>query len=144
MENPKIGKPSPPPSLMMKLTDSNSPIFFIMGETEVMKNGNRGRNTNQYKSLSMGKITAAGQAGAIWEDAYSRTGGIFIRDNASLNHNEYAVSRAVSRMKMPPVREYASSLVRSAIHTVWCCKIKATVSSQWDWLGLPCLVQLLT
>ena len=30
---------------------------------------------------------------------------------ASLNHNEYAVSRAVSRMKMPPVREYASSLL---------------------------------
>ena len=57
------------------------------------------------------------------EDAYSRTGGIFIRDTAyslwfnevwpyaSLNHNEYAVSRAVSRMKMPPVREYASSLL---------------------------------
>ena len=54
------------------------------------------------------------------EDAYSRTGGIFIRDTAgdtaysmwfnevwpyaSLNHNEYVVSRAVSRMKMPPVR----------------------------------------
>ena len=29
----------------------------------------------------------------------------------SLNHNEYAVSRAVSQMKMPPVREYASSLI---------------------------------
>ena len=28
---------------------------------------------------------------------------------ASLNHNEYAISRAISRMKMPPVREYASS-----------------------------------
>ena len=69
------------------------------------------------------------------EDAYSRTGGIFIRDTArdtawdtayslwfneiwpyaSLNHNEYAVYRAVSRMKMPPVREYASSLMS---HTV--------------------------
>ena len=61
------------------------------------------------------------------EDAYSRTGSIFIRDTArdtayslrfnevwpyaSLSHNEYAVSRAVSRMKMPPVREYASSLL---------------------------------
>ena len=57
------------------------------------------------------------------EDAYSHTGGIFIRDTAyllwfnevwayaSLNHNEYAVSRAVSLMKMPPVREYASSLM---------------------------------
>ena len=60
------------------------------------------------------------------ENAYSRTGGIFIRDTArhtayslwfnevwpyaSLNHNEYAVSRAVFRMKMPAVREYASSL----------------------------------
>ena len=64
------------------------------------------------------------------EDAYSRTGSIFILDTAywpyaslnhnelwfnevwpyaSLNHNEYAVSR----MKMPPVRvrEYASSLI---------------------------------
>ena len=30
---------------------------------------------------------------------------------ASLNHNEYAVSHAVSRMKMPPVREYESSLI---------------------------------
>ena len=29
----------------------------------------------------------------------------------SLNHNEYAVSPAVSRMKMPPVRDYASSLL---------------------------------
>ena len=28
-----------------------------------------------------------------------------------MNHNEYAVSRAVSRMKMPPVREYASTLL---------------------------------
>ena len=61
------------------------------------------------------------------EDAYSRTGSLFIRDTArdtayslwfnkvwpyaSLNHNEYAISRAVSRMKMPPVREYASSLI---------------------------------
>ena len=31
--------------------------------------------------------------------------------HSSLNHNEYAVSSAVSRMKMPPVREHASSLV---------------------------------
>ena len=30
--------------------------------------------------------------------------------HSSLNHNEYAVSSAVSRMKMPPVREHASSL----------------------------------
>ena len=63
----------------------------------------------------------------ILDDAYSRTGGIFVRDTAqgtayslwfnevwpyaSLNHNEYAVSRAVFSMKMPPVREYASSLL---------------------------------
>ena len=31
--------------------------------------------------------------------------------HSSLNHNEYAVSSAVSRMKMPPVREHASSLL---------------------------------
>ena len=31
--------------------------------------------------------------------------------HSSLNHNEYAVSSAVSRMKMPPVREHASSLI---------------------------------
>ena len=67
----------------------------------------------------------------IREDVYSRTGGIFIRDTAgdtanslsfnevwpyaSLNHNENGVSHAVSRMKMPPVREYASSLVASSM-----------------------------
>ena len=60
----------------------------------------------------------------IREDAYSRTGSIFIQDMAwdmayslwfnevwpyaLLNHNEYAVSC----MKMPPVQEYASSLMR--------------------------------
>ena len=60
------------------------------------------------------------------EDAYSRAGGIVIRDTAgdtayslwfsgvwpyvSLNHNKYAVSRAAYRMKKPPVRDYASSL----------------------------------
>ena len=65
------------------------------------------------------------------EDAYSRTGGIFIQDTArdtayslwfnevwpyaSLNHNEYAVSRAVCRMKIPPVREYASSLLSTYV-----------------------------
>ena len=53
------------------------------------------------------------------EDADSRTGGIFIRDTTrhtaySLWFNEvwpyasYSVSCAVSRMKMPPIREYAS------------------------------------
>ena len=68
------------------------------------------------------------------EDAYSRTGSIFIRDTArdtayslwfnevwpyaSLNHNEYAVSRAVSRMKMPPVREYASSLISFILYVL--------------------------
>ena len=73
----------------------------------------------------------------IREDAYSRTGGIFIRDTAgdtayllwfnevwpyaSLNHNEYAVSPAVSRMKMLPVREYASSLLSTK--DVWCRKL---------------------
>ena len=31
--------------------------------------------------------------------------------HSSLNHNEHAVWHAVSRMKMPPVREYASSLL---------------------------------
>ena len=67
------------------------------------------------------------------DDAYSHTGGIFIPDTArdtayslwfneayghtSLNHNEYAISHAVSRMKKPPVREYASSLVRYTLHT---------------------------
>ena len=65
----------------------------------------------------------------IREDAYSRSGGIFIRDTAldtayslwfnevwpyaSLDHNEYAVFRAVPRMKMPPVQEYASSLCQT-------------------------------
>ena len=69
----------------------------------------------------------------IREDAYSCTAGISIRDTArdtayslwchevwpfaSLNHNEYAVSRAVSRMKMPSVRDYASSLISKRIRT---------------------------
>ena len=67
----------------------------------------------------------------IREDVYSRMGGIFIRNTARdtayslwfnevepyapLNHNEYAVSRAVSRMKMLPVREYASSLISETL-----------------------------
>ena len=61
------------------------------------------------------------------EDAYPCTGSIFIRDMAhslwfnevwpyaSLNHNEYAVSR----MKMPPVREYASSLMLPKVSLMW-------------------------
>ena len=38
--------------------------------------------------------------------------------HSSLNHNEYAVSSAVFRMKMPPVREYASS-------TMWAQNVKS-------------------
>ena len=34
-----------------------------------------------------------------------------------MNHNEYAVSPAVSRMEMPPVREYASSLLNVSLQT---------------------------
>ena len=56
----------------------------------------------------------------IWEDADSRTGGIFIRDTAyfhcySMNcdsqFSESQRKHAVSRMNMPPVRESASSLM---------------------------------
>ena len=60
--------------------------------------------------------------------------------HSSMNHNEHAVSSAVSRMKMPPVLEHASSLVRQSPYltqtTSW--PIQSNVMCQADFdLVLP-------
>ena len=96
---------------------------------------------------------AYSRTGGDREDAYCHTGGIFIRDTArdtayslwfnevwpyaSLNHNEYAVSR----VKMPPVREYASSLfsygIRQGIRHNHCNSMKYDLMLHWITMNMP-------
>ena len=61
--------------------------------------------------------------------------------HSSLNHNEYAVSSAVSRMKMPPVREHASSLIsygiRHGIRHIHCDSMKYDLMLHWITMNMP-------
>ena len=71
---------------------------------------------SQLKFSTIGRMRSAhSRTGGIFHTGYSRHTAYSLWFNkvwpyASLNHNEYAVFRAVSRIKMPPVRDYASSL----------------------------------
>ena len=53
--------------------------------------------------------------------------------HSSLNHNEYAVCCAVSSVKMPPVPEYASSLIFFSLNILiwlsktWFCQISSVI-----------------